>query len=302
MKKYTNIGGQALIEGIMMRNQDRVAIAIRRADGEIALEKQTIPKAHGLLRKTPLLRGVFALIASMKIGIRALTLSAKYFEEDAGIESEESRFDQWLRKVFGNHAEDVIIFFSMVTALALAILLFTALPTLIISSLRGVVGSPYLLSIFEGILKMIFFITYILLISRMKDVHRVFQYHGAEHKTIHNIESGLELSVENARTFTTLHPRCGTSFLIFVLAISILIFSFITWSNIFLRIGLKIILLPLIAGISFEVLKLSGKSDNALIRAIAYPGLMMQKITTKEPDDEMLELAIAAVKAVMDEE
>jgi uncharacterized protein YqhQ len=302
MKKYTNIGGQALIEGIMMRNGNKVSIVIRRSNGELVVEKQTIPKLSGGIYKVPLIRGLFALVSSMKVGIRALTLSAKYFDEDAGVETEESKFDKTLRKIFGKRAEDAIIFFSMVTALLLAIGLFTALPTFIISLLRGQVSSPYTLSILEGILKMIFFISYILLISQMKDVRRVFQYHGAEHKTIHNIESGKELTVENAREFTTLHPRCGTSFLIFVLAISILIFSFITWSNIFLRIGLKIVLLPLVAGISYEVLKLSGTKDNALLRAIAYPGLMMQKITTKEPDDEMLEAAIVAVKAITEDD
>jgi uncharacterized protein YqhQ len=302
MKKYSNIGGQALIEGIMMRNRNKISIAIRRTNGEIVIENKTLSSPKGVIAKIPFLRGIFALVSSMKIGIKALTLSAKYFEEDAGIESEESKFDKTLRKVFGKHADDVIVFFSMVTALFLAILLFTALPTIIISLLKNVVNSPYILSVLEGILKMIFFITYILLISQMEDIKRVFQYHGAEHKTIHNIESGKPLSVENAREFTTLHPRCGTSFLVYVLAISILIFSFITWSNIFVRIGLKIIMLPLIAGVSYEVLKLSGTKDNAILRALAYPGLMMQKITTKEPDDEMLEIAIAAVQAVMDDE
>ena len=302
MKKYTNVGGQALIEGIMMRNKNKISIVIRKSNGELVVEKQTIETPKGKFRKLPLARGLFALVSSMKIGVKALTLSAKYFEEDLGLETEESKFDQFLRKIFGDRAEDVIVFFSMVTALFLAIFLFTALPALIISLLRDYIGSAYVLSALEGVLKMIFFITYILLISQMKDVKRVFQYHGAEHKTIHNIESGKELTVENAREFTTLHPRCGTSFLIFVLVISILIFSFITWSNIFLRIGLKIILLPLVAGISYEVLKLSGTKDSAFLRAISYPGLMMQKITTKEPDDDMLELAIVAVKAVMDDE
>lgn len=302
MKKYTNVGGQALIEGIMMRNKNKISIVIRKSNGELVVEKKTIETPKGKFRKLPLARGLFALVSSMKIGVKALTLSAKYFEEDLGIETDESKFDQFLRKIFGDRAEDVIVFFSMVTALFLAIFLFTALPALIISLLRDYIDSAYVLSALEGVLKMIFFITYILLISQMKDVKRVFQYHGAEHKTIHNIESGKELTVENAREFTTLHPRCGTSFLIFVLVISILIFSFITWSNIFLRIGLKIILLPLVAGISYEVLKLSGTKDSAFLRAISYPGLMMQKITTKEPDDDMLELAIVAVKAVMDDE
>ncbi|MBN2260180.1 MAG: DUF1385 domain-containing protein [Clostridiales bacterium] len=301
MKKYSNIGGQALIEGIMMRNKNRIAIVIRRKNGEMVVEKETIKTPKGKWNKIPFIRGLFALVSSMKVGIKALSLSAKYFEEDEGIETEESKFDQNVRKLFGDKADDVLVAFSIVTALALAIFLFTALPTFIISLLRNSISSQYLLSILEGALKMVFFVAYILLISKMKDVKRVFQYHGAEHKTIHCVESDKELTVENAREFTTLHPRCGTSFLIFVLIISILIFSFISWSNIFLRIGLKIILLPLIAGISFEVLKLSGTTENKLIELISKPGLMMQKITTQNPDDNMLEVAIVAVKLVMDD-
>ena len=301
MSKYSNVGGQALIEGIMMRNKNKISIVIRRKNGELVVENKTIKAPKGKISKLPLLRGLFALFSSMSIGVKALTLSAKYFEEDEEIVTEEDKFDKMVRKIFGSRADDALVFFSIVTALFLAIMLFTVLPTFIISLLRNIVDSQYLLSSFEGVLKVIFFIVYILLISKMNDVKRVFQYHGAEHKTIHCVESGKELTVENAREFTTLHPRCGTSFLIFVLIISITVFSFISWSNIWLRIGLKILLLPLIAGISYEVLKLSGTTDNKLVKILSIPGLMMQKITTKEPDDQMLEAAIVAVKAVMDD-
>ncbi len=301
MSKYSNVGGQALIEGIMMRNKNKISIVIRRKNGELVVENKTIKAPKGKISKLPLLRGLFALFSSMSVGVKALTLSAKYFEEDEEIVTEEDKFDKMVRKIFGSRADDALVFFSIVTALFLAIMLFTVLPTFIISLLRNIVDSQYLLSSLEGVLKVIFFIVYILLISKMNDVKRVFQYHGAEHKTIHCIESGKELTVENAREFTTLHPRCGTSFVIFVLIISITVFSFISWSNIWLRIGLKILLLPLIAGISYEVLKLSGTTDNKLIKILSIPGLMMQKITTKEPDDQMLEAAIVAVKAVMDD-
>ncbi len=301
MSKNCSVGGQALIEGIMMRNKNKISIVIRRKNGELVVEKETIKASKGKISKLPFLRGLFALFSSMTVGVKALTLSAKYFEEDEEIVTEEAKFDKFVKKVFGSKADDVLVLFSIVTALFLAIMLFTVLPTFIISLFRNVISSQYILSAFEGVLKMIFFIVYILLISKMNDVKRVFQYHGAEHKTIHCVESGKELTVENAREFTTLHPRCGTSFLIFVLIISITIFSFITWSNIWLRIGLKIVLLPVIAGISYEVLKLSGTTDNKLIKMLSKPGLMMQKITTKEPDDQMLEAAIVAVKAVMDD-
>ncbi|MCD6436310.1 MAG: DUF1385 domain-containing protein [Clostridiales bacterium] len=301
MSKQCSVGGQAIIEGIMMRNKNKVSIVIRRKNGELIVENKTIEAPKSKISKLPLIRGLFALFSSMSIGVRALTLSAKYFEEDEGVVTEEDKFDKFVRKIFGSKADDAIVLISIITALGLAILLFTVLPTFIISLFRNVVSSQYILSTFEGILKVIFFLVYILMISKMNDVKRVFQYHGAEHKTIHCIESEKELTVENAREFTTLHPRCGTSFLIFVLIISITIFSFITWNNILLRIGLKILLLPLIAGVSYEVLKFSGTSDNKLVKALSKPGLMMQKITTQEPDDQMLEVAIVAVKAVMDD-
>jgi len=299
MKKYCSVGGQALIEGIMMRYKNKISIVIRRKNGELIIKNEEIKTPSKAVSKILFLRGLIALYSSLAVGMRALTLSAKYFEEDEGIEAGETKFDKIVKKIFGKHTDNVLIIFSVVTAFLLAIFLFVALPTFIISLARDYVDSSYILSVLEGLLKIIFFITYILLISKMNDVKRVFQYHGAEHKTIHCIESGKELTVENAREFSTLHPRCGTSFIIFVLIISITVFSFISWSNIILRIALKILLLPLIAGISYEVLKLSGTTENKFIKIISYPGLMFQKITTKEPDDEMLEVAIVAVKEIM---
>jgi uncharacterized protein YqhQ len=179
-------------------------------------------------------------------------------------------------------------------------LLFGILPTLLVGLLKRFVEHQMILSAIEGVMKIVFFIIYIVGISKMEDIKRVFQYHGAEHKTIHCFESGQEVTVENARKFTTLHPRCGTSFIFFVLIISIIVFSFVSWNNLLIRIGLKLLLLPLIAGISYEVLKIAGKSDNAIVRAISKPGLMMQNLTTAEPDDQQLEVAIVAFKAVLE--
>jgi len=301
MSRICSVGGQALIEGILMRHQNKMAIVIRRKNGELVVHRETIKAPVGKFKGLPLVRGIFMLGSSMKVGIKALTLSATYFEEDEGVEVTEDRFELWMRKIFKDRADDVLVAFSIFTALLMAIVLFTALPTVIISFLRGIIANVYLLSALEGILKMGLFLAYVLLISQMKDVKRVFQYHGAEHKTIHCLEARQELNVKNARQFTTLHPRCGTSFLLFVLIISIVIFSFITWSNIWLRIGLKVVLLPLIAGISYEVLRLSGNSDNALVKIISKPGLWMQKITTREPDDDMLEVAIVATRAILED-
>ncbi|OPL09098.1 MAG: hypothetical protein AVO33_07590 [delta proteobacterium ML8_F1] len=300
MSRVCSVGGQALIEGILMRHKNKMAIVIRRKNGELVVKRETIKAPVGKIKGLPFIRGLFMLGSSMKVGIKALTLSASYFEEDDGTAVTEDRFEIWMRKIFKERAEDVLVAFSIFTALLMAVVLFTALPTVIISFLRGLIDNVYVLSALEGVLKMVFFLTYVLLISQMKDVKRVFQYHGAEHKTIHCLEAQQELTVENVRRFTTLHPRCGTSFLLFVLIISIVIFSFITWSNIWMRIGLKVLLLPLIAGISYEVLRVSGNSDSSFVKIISKPGLWMQKITTKEPDDAMLEVAITATLSILE--
>lgn len=301
-KKYSAVGGQAIIEGVMMKAKDDIAIAVRKPDGQITLKKEKPSKIEkSFLLKIPVLRGSIALISSMIVGVKALSYSAEFYAEmEDGYEAK--GFEKWLYDKLGDKAEDVMVAFSMVFALIMAFALFGALPTLIINTLKNYVASQQLLSFFEGSLKILMFITYVLVISRMKDVRRVFEYHGAEHKAIHCLESGQDLTVENAKKFTTLHPRCGTSFLIIVFVISIIIFSFISWSSILVRIALKVLLLPVVAGLSYEIIKIAGKSDSPIVKAISFPGLMMQKLTTKEPDDEQLEVALAAMIAVISEE
>ncbi len=299
--EYTSIGGQALIEGVMMRGKDKIGIAVRKPNGEIELKVDPISKhfSHPLF-KLPMIRGIVALISSMIIGVRALTYSAEFFAEGDGTE-EKGKFELWLNKKFGKKADDILLGFSIVFAVIFALLLFGALPTAMVGFLRGVITNTLLLSAIEGVMKIVVFVTYILVISQMKDIKRVFQYHGAEHKTIHCFESGKDVTVENARTFTTLHPRCGTSFVFFVLMISIIIFTFISWNSVIVRLLIKLLLFPVVAGLSYEMIRIAGKSTHPIVRTLSYPGLMMQKITTKEPDDKQLEVAIAAFKSVLDE-
>lgn len=301
-KQYSSVGGQALIEGVMMRGKNTIVIAIRRQDGSIDIKEETV-KGLGKspLLKVPLVRGVLGLISSMVVGTKALAWSAEaYSEVDDSYEV--GKFEKWLMEKMGDKADTVIVAISMVIALVMAFFLFGALPTLIINFLKSVTENRWILTTAEGILKIVVFITYIGAISFMKDIRRVFQYHGAEHKAIHCLESGQELTVENVKRFTTLHPRCGTSFLMIVLAVSIVVFSFISWSNIWMRIALKIVFLPLIAGIAYEIIKWAGKNDNIAVKIVSYPGLMMQKLSTKEPDDRQIEVAIAALKRVLERE
>lgn len=299
-KKYSAIGGQALIEGVMMRGKKTVAIAVRNQDGGIDVKVEQLKESKfAPLYKLPLFRGVFGLISSMVVGTKALAWSAEvYAEVDDSYET--SKFEKWLTEKMGDKAENIIVGVSMVIALFMAFFLFGALPSLITSFLKSVTESRWVLTTTEGVMKIAMFVTYIYVISFMKDIRRVFEYHGAEHKAIHCLESGQELTVENVKKFTTLHPRCGTSFLIIVLAVSIIIFSFISWSNIWMRIVLKLLFLPLIAGIAYEIIKWAGKNDNAAVNIISYPGLMMQKLTTKEPDDKEIEVALAALKKVIE--
>lgn len=299
-KKYSAIGGQALIEGVMMRGKKTVAIAVRNQEGGIDVKVEHLKESKfAPLYKLPLFRGVFGLISSMVVGTKALAWSAEvYAEVDDSYEM--SKFEKWLTEKMGDKAENIIVAISMVIALIMAFFLFGALPSLITNFLKSVTESRWILTTTEGVMKIAMFITYIYVISFMKDIRRVFEYHGAEHKAIHCLESGQELTVENVKKFTTLHPRCGTSFLIIVLAVSIVIFSFISWSNIWMRIALKLLFLPLIAGIAYEIIKWAGKNDNTAVKIISYPGLMMQKLTTKEPDDKEIEVALAALKKVIE--
>lgn len=301
-RKFCNFGGQALIEGVMMRGVKTIAIAVRKPDGTIEVTTEPVKGIVTTpLMKIPLLRGVLGLISSMVVGTKALTYSAEIFSEaDASYEA--TKFEKWVYEKLGDKADNVLVALSMVIALVMAFFLFGALPTLIINFMKAITNSQWILTTAEGIMKIVVFIAYIGVISNMKDVRRVFQYHGAEHKAIHCVENNRDLTVDNVRSFTSLHPRCGTSFLVIVMIVTIVVFSFISWSNVWVRIGLKILFMPLIAGIAYEIIKWAGKKDSSLVNIVSWPGLMMQKLTTKEPDDGQIEVAIAALQKVIEME
>ena len=293
MKKQLSVGGQALIEGVMMRAGNRVAITLRQPDGTLSSQLQQIEPVKSSLWKLPILRGIYALGQSMKIGIGALNASAEVFGVD-----EKTNFEIWLEKRFGNKAEKISMFLTIFVSFALAIGLFMVAPTLITGLFKGLVQNPILLSLIEGLIKMTMFVIYVYSISRLKDIRRVFQYHGAEHKSVFTYESGDELTVENAKRYSRLHPRCGTSYIFFVLALSILFFSFVSWTSIGWRVVLKLLFLPLVAGVGFELLKYTAK-ENAVVRLLRQPGLWLQRITTAEPDDDQLEVALTALRLVI---
>ncbi len=299
-KHITSIGGSAVMEGVMMRGPREIATAVRKPDGEIVLDKRAISllatKYH--VNKIPIVRGVFSFFDSMICSIRSLMWSAEFFDIE-GEEQSSSKFEKWLSDKLGDKIKDVVIYFSLIVSLVFSIGLFFILPNFITGLIAGFVKSNALKTLIEGVVRISIFLGYVVLVSQMEDIRRVFQYHGAEHKTIFCYEAGLELTPENARTMSRLHPRCGTSFLVFVMIISIILFSFISWDNMWMRIGLRLLLLPVVAGLSYEVIRIAGKSDNALVRAVSRPGMWLQKITTREPDDSQLEVAIAAMQAVL---
>jgi len=305
-KICSNIGGQALIEGVMMRGNDRVAVSVRKSTGEIHTEiKQSVPltkknRFFGL----PFIRGGVSFIDSMVVGIRTLMDSAELV--DLGEEEEkESKFDIWMKKKLGENYFSYMLYFSVFLALAFSIAVFVLLPNAAVSFFnidKSSFGGSLLASTLEGLIRVGLFILYVWLVSKNRDIKRVFQYHGAEHKTIYAYENDEELTLENVRKHTTLHPRCGTTFIFIVLIISSLIFAFTGWHNRLVNLVIRLALLPLIAGISYEAFKLSARSDSKLVRIISVPGLWLQKITTSEPDDSMIEVAIASLKAVLQEQ
>lgn len=297
--KPTGIGGQAVIEGVMMKGPKDLAIAVRKPNGEIVVNKEVLKgMSQSPLAKMPIIRGVIALVDAMVLGVRALTYSAEFWE-DEDESFKKGRFEIWVENKLGDKANDVMIYFSVFIAIALSISIFIILPTVVTSFLRTIISGHIWLNVIEGIMRILLFIGYVLLISKMKDIQRVFQYHGAEHKTIHCYENGLPLTVENTRQFTALHPRCGTSFLLIVMVISMILFSFIGWPNPMVRVISRLALMPVVAGISYEIIRWAGKSKSKLVCMISYPGLMLQKLTTKEPDDRQLEVAIAAMQGVL---
>ena len=299
-KKKTSIGGQALIEGIMMRGPVLTSMATRMPDGSIDVETWNTHKGSKTpwTRRAPFIRGIFNMVDSTVVGYHCLMKSA----EKAGVEEEPSKFDKWLEKKLGDNMMKVLGGFAAVLGVALAAVLFIFIPTGLSSLLKPLIGTGVGLSLIEGLIKVIILVGYMWLCSRMKDIRRVFEYHGAEHKSIACYEAGLPLTVENVRPQRRLHPRCGTSFLFLVVFISIIIGSFISWDNPAIRMLLKLLLIPVVVGISYELIKLAGRSDGIFTRIISAPGMWLQHITTCEPDDSQIECAIAALTAVIPED
>ncbi len=289
--RNSGIGGQAVIEGIMMRNQDRYSIGVRKPDKSIEVKvedyRSFIPCKT--LTKIPFVRGVFNFIDSMVIGMKTLTYSASFYEdeEDAGKPKDEK-------------SEALMMGGTVALSIVLAIGIFMLLPYFAASLFRRLTDSALVISVLEGVLRLVIFLGYIALISRMEDIQRVFQYHGAEHKCINCIEHGMELNVENVQKSSRLHRRCGTSFLLIVMVVSIIFFLFIRVNSPLLRVVVRILLVPVIAGVSYEFIRLAGKSENPVVLTLSKPGLWLQKLTTREPEDDMVEVAIAAVEAVFD--
>lgn len=296
--KPSGIGGQAVIEGIMMKNKDMYSVAVRKPDGEIEVNLGTYRSIvkNKMLRETPLVRGVVNFVDSLFLGMRTLTFSASFYEE----EEEPTKADEVLDKLFKGNAEKVIMGLTVAFSIVMAVGIFMILPYFLTNFLRDYVVSNSLLAIIEGIVRVGIFVLYITLISRMNDIQRVFMYHGAEHKCINCIENGLELNVENVLKSSKHHKRCGTSFLFIVMVVSIIFFIFIDVTSPVLRVVIRLLLVPVIAGVSYELIRLAGRSESKFVQIISYPGMLMQRLTTKEPDAEMVEVAIAAVEAVFD--
>lgn len=286
MNRKPTIGGQAVIEGVMMRGIDFVATAVREPSGEISVKKEevsSITQRYPVLKK-PMIRGVIALGESLILGLKSLSYSA----QRAGEEGEE----------LSNRE----ILLTMAFSLGMAIVLFVIIPTAAAKYIHGAITDPIWLNLAEGALRMLIFLAYIYGISRLKDIQRVFQYHGAEHKTIHAYEAGVPLTVENVQKYSTLHPRCGTAFLLIVMVVSIIMFAFLGWPDLWLRILSRILLLPVVAGLSYEIIRFAGRSENSFVQIAILPGLWLQKITTRQPDDDMVEVAIQALEAVRSDE
>ena len=299
----TSVGGQALMEGIMMRGPKLICCAVRKPDGTIETKLDPV-KNHGIWTKIPLVRGAISMIESLIVGYHYMMYSAQVsMGDDYDPAEEETAFEKWVGEHFGQKAEDALLACAAVVGGLLAILLFTVLPTLIVGGVsRFVTLGRWGKVVLEAVLKVGIFLTYMVAISKMKEIHRVFEYHGAEHKTIACYEAGDALTVENVRKYTRFHPRCGTSFLILVVIVSVFLYSVLPWSSTSLRVLFKLLLLPVVMGISYELLKWCGRSDNIATRIIRQPGLWVQRLTVFEPDDSMIEVAIAAVTPVLPED
>ncbi len=306
MGKSSGIGGQAVLEGIMMKNKDKYAIAVRKPDNEIEIDVRNCKGADkNSLLKVPFVRGVFAFVDSLVLGIKSLTYSASFYEDE--VEEKEKVGDKLTDKVFKEKAESVIMGFTVFLSIILSVLIFFMLPLGLSTLVQKIfdINSSVIVAIIDGVFRIMIFVIYILLISFMKDIQRTFMYHGAEHKCINCIESGLDLTVENVKISSRQHKRCGTSFLLFVMFVSVVFFILISAIlpddvNFFVSALIRLIFIPIIAGVSYELIRLAGNSDNKFVQILSAPGMLMQKLTTKEPTADMIEVAIAAVEAVFD--
>lgn len=298
--KYSGIGGQAVIEGIMMRNGDRYSVAVRKPDGEIAVEvTERVPlTSRYKIASLPFIRGSFSFAESLIVGMKTLMFSASFYEDDEG--EEPGRFEQWLEKTFGDKLDKLIMTVSLVLSVIIAMVVFMWLPLAIAGVMKKLIVSDTLIALLEGLIRVMIFIIYIKLISRTEDIRRTFMYHGAEHKCINCIEHGMELNVDNVAVSSKEHKRCGTSFIVIVMIISILFFMVIRFDSPIYRLLSRIVLLPVIAGVSYEFLRIAGRSESKLVDILSRPGMWMQGLTTYEPDDSMIEVAIAAVNAIFD--
>ena len=286
------IGGQAVIEGVMMKNMDRYAVSVRKPDGKIETKVEecvSFEEKHPLF-KLPILRGMVNFLESMVIGMQTLNYSASFYEDEE--EKTEEKTEQFLEKFLGEKAEKVIMGIVLVFSLAISIGLFMILPYIASEAAGKLIHNEYGILLIEGVIRIVIFLGYIVLISQMEDIKRVFMYHGAEHKTINCLEAGVELTTENVDNYSRLHKRCGTSFIFIVMIISMVFFFFIRVDTIWLRIVLRLLFLPLVAGVSYEFIRLAGSSDHPLVQIFSKPGLALQKLTTKEPDHSMIEVAI----------
>ena len=296
----TSIGGQAVIEGVMMRGPKLTALSVRMPDQSISTEVWDTPNSNKWYKKTPFIRGVFNFVGSMTDGYKSLMKAA----EKAGLDEEAeepSKFEQKLRQLLGDKFMPFLQGCILLFSLAMALFFFAFLPTTLVGFFKDYISHPLALSALEGLTKIAILILYLALISNMSDIKRVFMYHGAEHKTIFCYEHGEELTVENVRKYTRFHPRCGTSFLVIVLLLSILVSSMVSWDNLWMRVGLKVLCLPIIMSLSYECIKFAGRHDNLFTRILSAPGLWTQRLTTREPDDSMIEVAIASMKKVIPE-
>ncbi len=297
----TSIGGQAIMEGVMMRGPRKTVIAVRNPQGEIVLESLPSKDNFQKLRKIPIIRGIFNFITSLTVGFAAIERSAEIALTEE--EQQPDKLDQWLLDHFGDKGTKVVTAVTMVIGVLLALGLFLFLPYAVVSGLEALTGwqSGVWFNLIEGLVRILIFLLYVVLVRQMKEIKRLFGYHGAEHKAIHCYEQGEDLTVEKARQYTTLHKRCGTNFLVIVMIVSIFIFSFIHFDQPLLRLAARLLLLPLVAGVSYEFIKLFGRFDNTLTTVLSFPGLMLQKLTTAPPTDDQLEVAIASLQAVIPE-